>query len=61
MTKFECTKDTPWGIHQSLEALECPRCGWTPDLPDSAAAPALPEAAGPLGWSVLIGGLAAAA
>ena len=59
MNKFECSPDTPWGIHQSLQAYECPRCGWAADC-----GPVLSEnsgAADQLGWTVVAGGLSEAA
>jgi len=30
MTKFECSVETPWGIHLAVRNDEsCARCGWT--------------------------------
>ena len=37
MTKIECSKAAPWGIHESLRDLECPRCGWSPEAPEARA------------------------
>jgi hypothetical protein len=33
---FECSPETPWGMHQTVRENVCPRCGWI----------ARPEAAG---------------
>lgn len=53
MTKIECSKDAPWGIHESLLDLECPRCGWSVEAPE-ARAPA-PAAEPPL-LTLVLGG-----
>ena len=59
MKKFECSPETPWGIHQSLQAHECPRCGWAAD--GGPASADLAAAAEQLGWTVVVGGLSEAA
>ena len=59
MKSFECSPSTPWGIHQSLQAYECPRCGWEADGRQASAE--LPVAAEQLGWAVVVGRLAKAA
>ena len=61
MKHIECSKQSPWGIHQSLRDLECPRCGWGPERDEQDSPAALPEAAEQLGWSLVIGGMAQAA
>ena len=60
MKKIECSKEAPWGIHQSLRDLECPRCGWGPDR-EAPAVQSLPHAAEQLGWTLVLGGLMPAA
>ena len=45
MNRIECSEEAPWGIHQTLSDLECPRCGWGPDRDEAAAEPPLPDAA----------------
>jgi hypothetical protein len=59
MKRIECSKEAPWGIHQTLRDLECPRCGWGPDREERTAT-SLPQAAEQLGWALVIGGLTAA-
>jgi hypothetical protein len=61
MKRIECSKEAPWGIHQTLRDLQCPRCGWAPERCDTNASPALPEAAEQLGWAIVMGGLSPAA
>ena len=54
MTKIACSKAAPWGIHQTLRDLECPRCGWAADVPqEPSSAEAEPPALKLLlgGWS----------
>jgi hypothetical protein len=55
MKIVECSREKPWGIHPSLRHNHCPRCGWA-----APAAPAL-QAALPAAWTVIDGGLEAAA
>jgi hypothetical protein len=38
MKTFECSKETPWGIHLSLVGEHCPRCGWEAPKPKSRSA-----------------------
>jgi hypothetical protein len=61
MKPIECSKEAPWGIHQTLRDLECPRCGWAPERCETDPAAVLPEAAEQLGWAIVIGGLSQAA
>ncbi|HEX8401428.1 MAG TPA: hypothetical protein VF628_06945 [Allosphingosinicella sp.] len=37
-----CSPARPWGIHPSLEANHCPRCGW------AAREPAVPDGNPPI-------------
>jgi hypothetical protein len=53
MKIVECSREKPWGIHPSLRHNHCPRCGW--------AAPAAPAPVQPVLWTVIDGGLEAAA
>ena len=61
MKRIECSREAPWGIHQTLRDLECPRCGWGPARDEPEAASALPHAAEQLGWAIVTGGLSQAA
>ncbi len=55
MNKIQCSSDTPWGIHLSLEDHQCPRCGWTVDRPEAVAAAAQSmNASGRQGWRLLL-------
>jgi hypothetical protein len=53
MKIVECSREKPWGIHPSLRHNHCPRCGW--------AAPAAPAPMQHAPWTVIEGGLEAAA
>lgn len=55
MNVVECSREKPWGIHPALRHNHCPRCGW------AAPEPPAPQAVQPAGWSVIEGGLGAAA
>jgi hypothetical protein len=55
MNAVECSREKPWGIHPALRHNHCPRCGWV------APAPPAREPAPPAAWSVIEGGLEAAA
>jgi hypothetical protein len=42
MAILECSKERPWGIHQSLRLDQaCPRCGWVDEEERGPAWPPL--------------------
>jgi len=52
----ECSKEKPWGIHPAIRDNACTRCGW------AASAPPAPVALAPrAAWTVIEGGMSAAA
>jgi hypothetical protein len=66
MKMFECSPETPWGLHAPIRNDElCPRCGWTAPGPKSdalARAATLATAiAAEHGWTVIEGGAREAA
>jgi hypothetical protein len=61
MKRAECSREAPWGIHETLRELECPRCGWAPNRDELADGPPLPVAPERVGWTLVAGGLPAAA
>jgi hypothetical protein len=53
---IECSREKPWGMHQSLRDEHCPRCGWASPTP-AAKAPAFPQRVEQRGWAVIAAGL----
>ncbi|HEX9933500.1 MAG TPA: hypothetical protein VGB08_11715 [Allosphingosinicella sp.] len=61
MKRFECSPQTPWGLHAPVRNdEECPRCGWTAPGPKSDArarsASLATAIAAEHGWTVIAGG-----
>ncbi len=62
MNVVECSREKPWGIHQSVRNDEdCPRCGWTAPGPKGDALARQQAEAAVHGWTVIEGGAQLAA
>ena len=62
MNMLHCSKEKPWGIHQSVRNDEdCPRCGWTAPGPKGDALADARQQAAAYGWTLIQGGAQLAA